>query len=55
MIDKPRRNLDIWKKSINLVQKIYKITESFLKIENYELTNQIRRSVISVPANIVEG
>lgn len=55
MINKPHKNLDVWKKSINLVQKIYKITESFPTIENYGLTNQIRRSAISVPANIAEG
>jgi four helix bundle protein len=55
LIDKPHKNLDVWKKSIDLVQKIYEITKSFPKIENYGLTNQMRRASISISANIAEG
>lgn len=35
--------------------KIYKITETFPKAELYGLVSQVRRAVISVVANIVEG
>jgi len=49
------KDLNVWKKSIDLVDIIYKITKSFPKEELYCLTSQIRRSAISVPSNIAEG
>ena len=49
------KGLDVWKKSMDLVTVVYEITAKFPKEEIYCLTNQIRRSVISVPANIAEG
>ena len=47
--------LDIWKYSRELVKLVYILTKSFPKEELYALTNQIRRSSISVPSNIAEG
>jgi four helix bundle protein len=47
--------LDVWKYSRGLVKKIYKLTQSFPKEEVYNLTSQLRRSVVSVPSNIAEG
>ena len=47
--------LTVWQKSRLLVSEIYKITEKFPKDEKYSLTDQIRRSAISVPANLAEG
>lgn len=55
MLKKPHKNLDVWKKSIELVKKIYELTKSFPKSEFYGLTNQMRRAAISIPANISEG
>lgn len=55
MIEKPHKRLDVWQKAIDLVQKIYELTKNFPSIENYGLTNQMRRAAISVPANISEG
>jgi len=49
------KDLNVWKKSIDLVDIIYKMTKSFPKEELYCLTSQIRRSAISVPSNIAEG
>ena len=49
------KDLNVWKKSIDLVDIIYKVTKSFPKEEIYCLTNQVRRSVISIPSNIAEG
>lgn len=55
MLEKPHKNLDVWKKSIDLVQRIYELTKTFPKIEDFGLTNQMRRALISLPANISEG
>lgn len=49
------QDLDIWKKSIDIVTIIYKITEKFPQNEQYGLTSQIRRSAVSIPSNIAEG
>ncbi len=40
---------------MDLVEVIYQATKSFPKEEIYALTNQLRRAVVSVPANIAEG
>jgi four helix bundle protein len=52
---KTHKDLDVWKKAIELVASIYKITSSFPKEELYGLTSQIRRSAVSIPSNIAEG
>ena len=52
---KTHKDLDVWKDSIQLVLKTYKMTKGFPKEELYGLTSQIRRAVVSVPANISEG
>lgn len=49
------KDLDVWKKSIELAQEIYRFTKNFPQEEIYGLTSQIRRSIISVPSNIAEG
>lgn len=45
----------VWKKAHDFVLKIYKDTMDFPKTEQYGLTSQLRRAVISIPSNIVEG
>jgi four helix bundle protein len=52
---KSYKNLDGWKKSMQLVKEVYLITKSFPKEELYGLTSQIKRAVVSIPANIAEG
>ncbi len=49
------RDLEVWQKSIQLVKKIYVITQKFPKEEAYGLTNQMRRSAVSIASNIAEG
>jgi four helix bundle protein len=49
------KDLEVWNQGIDLVAKIYSITNHFPKEELYGLTSQIRRSAISVPSNIAEG
>jgi len=47
--------LDVWIKSRELVSIIYEASKKFPEKENYGLTLQMRKAVISVPSNIAEG
>ena len=49
------RDLEVWQKSMDLVVECYKVSEKFPKAEMYCLVSQLRRSVVSIPANIAEG
>ena len=48
-------NLEVYKEAHSLVLMIYKTTKDFPNYENIGLVSEIRRSAISVVANIVEG
>jgi four helix bundle protein len=48
-------DVEIWKKSHAFVLKIYRVTENFSKRELFGLTSQLRRAVVSVPANFAGG
>ncbi len=48
-------DLIAWKKAHSLVLMIYRITNEFPKSETFGLTNQIRRSAVSITSNIAEG
>ncbi len=48
------KDLKVWQKSYKLCLEIYRITAKFPKEERYDLTSQIRRSVVSIPSNIAE-
>ena len=47
--------LDVWKKSIDFVVTVYRMTENFPSDERFGLTSQIRRASVSISANIAEG
>ena len=47
--------LDAWQEGIELVKTIYEATNGFPAEERYGLTSQIRRTAVSIPANIAEG
>ncbi len=52
---KTHKDLEVWKKPIDLVEEVYKITEKFSQKEKYGLTFQMRNAAISIPSNIAEG
>jgi len=49
------KKLKVWEDAHKFTIDIYRITKKFPKNEQYGLTSQIRRSVSSIPTNIVEG
>jgi four helix bundle protein len=49
------QELKVWQKAHKLVLDIYKITDGFPKTETFGLVSQIRRSGVSVAANLAEG
>jgi four helix bundle protein len=54
-VEKPHKKLDVWKEAVSLVVVIYELTEKFPKSEAFGLSNQIKRAVLSIAANIAEG
>ncbi len=48
-------DIEIWKKSVELCEKIYLLTENSSLKQDFGLRDQIRRSAISIPSNIAEG
>jgi four helix bundle protein len=58
MIDKGNKGyhkLLVWQRARELVKLVYLSTETFPKSEEFALKSQIRRAVVSVVLNIVEG
>jgi len=49
------RDLRVWQQAMDLAEACYVRTRQFPKEELYGMTSQIRRSAVSVPANIAEG
>ena len=47
--------LNTWKEAHRLVLDIYRLTKNFPREEQFGLTNQVRRAVISITSNIAEG
>jgi len=49
------RDLLVWRKAHEFVLAVYAFTSGFPKEETYGLAAQMRRSAVSIPANIAEG
>jgi four helix bundle protein len=52
---KSYKELNVWKKGIEIVDRVYKITENFPQEQRYVIVSQMQRSAISIPSNIAEG
>jgi four helix bundle protein len=48
-------DLIVWQKAHQLVLSIYRATKGFPRSELYGLVGQVRRSAVSIAANIAEG
>lgn len=48
-------DLEVWQKAKELTIKSYGLTASFPKDEIFGITSQIKKAVLSIPANIAEG
>jgi four helix bundle protein len=49
------KDLIAWQKAMDLVESVYRLTDSFPRTEMYSLVDQLRRAAVSVPSNIAEG
>ena len=49
------KNLEVYKIALELVKEVYLITKKFPKEEQFALTNQLRRAIVSVCSNLAEG
>ena len=47
--------LDVWQKSIDFADLVYRVTRTFPDDERFGLTSQMRRAAVSVSSNIAEG
>lgn len=45
----------MWKKGIEIVNEVYKLTKDFPTTEKFGLISQMQRAAVSIPANIAEG
>lgn len=49
------RALDVWQKSMDLVEGVYLLTKALPDTERYGLTSQLQRAAVSIPSNLAEG
>jgi len=49
------RDLDVWKVAMDAVVVVYGLADTLPSSERFELSSQIRRSVVSIPSNVAEG
>ena len=49
------KNLKLYSKALDLAEKVYGVTETFPRAEQFGLINQMQRAAISVGSNIAEG
>lgn len=48
-------DLQVWQLSMNLAEELYGFIRNLPREEQYVLSDQMRRAVISIPSNIAEG
>jgi four helix bundle protein len=51
----PYERFQAWRVAHQAALEIYRVTDTWPKADRFELTAQLRRAALSVPANIAEG
>ncbi len=49
------KDMPVWQESMSIAEKIFHLTENLPRTEAYGMTSQLRRSVVSISANISEA
>ncbi len=49
------RDLLVWQAAVRLAELAYAVTRDFPRVEAFGMVSQIRRSAVSIAANIAEG
>ena len=52
---KSYRDLEVWQQSMELAERVWRLSARFPAQERFGMTSQLRRAATSVPANIAEG
>ena len=47
--------MEVWQVAMSLAEDVYGVVAKFPKDEQFALSSQLRRAVVSVPSNIAEG
>lgn len=49
------RDLEVWKRGMEIAKLVYRVTRQFPNDELYGMTSQLRRAAVSIPSNLAEG
>ena len=49
------REMPVWQLAMEIAEKVHSLTDTLPRKEDYGFTSQIRRSALSISANIAEG
>lgn len=49
------KDLEVWRRGIEVITRVYRLTATLPKEERYGLSSQLQRASVSIPANIAEG
>lgn len=49
------KDLEVWKKGLEIVDEVYELTKQFPLEERYGLGPHMQRTAVSIPSNIAEG
>jgi four helix bundle protein len=49
------KELEAWQYGMGLVERVYRVTRAFPRVEQFGLSSQIRRAAVSIPSNLAEG